>query len=111
MKHLFGALLGGVTAAAFAQRLLSGSSRLVIDVSSSEEFSAEHIPGARSLPLEQLEQQASSTIPDPATPLALYCRTGERARLAAARLRSLGYTHIESIGGMREAMQKLHQLL
>lgn len=111
MKHLFGALLGGVTAAAFAQRLLSGSSRLVIDVSSSEEFSAEHIPGARSLPLEQLEQQARNTIPDPATPLALYCRTGERARLAAARLRSLGYTHIESIGGMREAMQKLHQLL
>jgi hypothetical protein len=33
MKHLFGALLGGVTAAAFAHRLLNGSSRLVIDVS------------------------------------------------------------------------------
>ncbi|BBF87417.1 phage shock protein E precursor [Aquitalea magnusonii] len=112
MKHLFGALLGGVTAAAFAHRMLSGTtSRLVIDVGSSEEFSTEHIPGARSLPLEQLEQQVASTIPDPATPLTLYCRTGEKARLAAERLRSLGYTHIESVSGMREAMQKLHQLL
>jgi phage shock protein E len=111
MKHLFGALLGGVTAAAFAHRLLNSSSRLVIDVSSSEEFHAEHIPGARSLPLEQLEQQAASTIPTPETPFTLYCRTGERAKLAAARLRSLGYTHIESVSGMHEAMQKLHQLL
>jgi len=111
MKHLFGALLGGVTAAAFAQRLLKHQERLVIDVGSSEEFSAGHIPGARSLPLELLEQQAAHAIPNPATPLALYCRTGERARLAAARLRSLGYTQIESIGGIRETMQRLHQLL
>ena len=111
MKHLFAALLGGVSASAFAHRLVTLPNRLLIDVGSSDEYREQHIPGACSLPLELLEQQAQATIPDHHTPLSLYCRTGERARLAAERLRSLGYTHIESISAMRDTVRQLHQLL
>lgn len=77
-------LRGALEQMASAPDLLSEESResllakarrgdiIVIDVRPNEEFSAAHLPFARSMPLNELEQRLSELPPD--TPVVAYCR-------------------------------------
>ncbi|WP_293760401.1 rhodanese-like domain-containing protein [uncultured Aquitalea sp.] len=114
MQHLFGALLGGVTAARFAQNLNSpsvGRGKVLLDVGSPEQFQQDHLPGARPLPLALLVEQVEMLIPDKALPLMVYCRTGAAASEATATLRRMGYQQVECLGGMAEAAGRLPVML
>ncbi len=56
----------------------------LIDVRSSSEFAAGHIPGAVNLPMDQIEARLDDLRPD--VPLVLICQSGKRARMTAALL-------------------------
>lgn len=71
---------------------------VLLDVRSSDEFKAAHIPGAVSLPFDRIDEIAG-VVPDKETPLYIYCLRGARSARAARILRSKGYTKAESIGG------------
>lgn len=73
---------------------------LLIDVRSSGEFSSGHIAGAISLPLDRLQADISSIVPDKSTPLLLYCRSGARSGRACEILSSIGYRSVRNGGGI-----------
>jgi len=73
---------------------------ILLDVREADEFATGHIPNSVSLPLSEIDT-VETLIPDRGTPIFAYCLVGSRSRQAAARLRSLGYQKVESIGGIR----------
>jgi len=82
----------------------------IVDVRSPEEFSAGHIVGARSIPLDRIEGAdayevlcAAGVTPD--RPLYLACHAGLRARRAAEHLRAQGIAEVFLIEGGTQAWQ------
>ena len=73
---------------------------LLLDVRTPEEYAGGHIPGSRSLPLDDMVL-ATEHIPERDTPIFLYCLSGARSRQAAYILRQLGYTAVTNIGGIK----------
>jgi rhodanese-related sulfurtransferase len=55
------------------------------------------------IPYNQVEQQAAALPANRATPLAIYCRSGNMSAIAAPTLASLGYTHIVELRGGMDA--------
>ena len=71
------------------------------DVREEEEYDAGHAAGAELFPLCTIdEESAAERIPDPDTPVLLYCRSGARSFQAAMKLVSLGYTRVFDLGGL-----------
>jgi phage shock protein E len=52
---------------------LHDSSLTIVDVLPEVSYVEAHIPGALSLPLEQLASRARELLPDPAAEIAVYC--------------------------------------
>lgn len=73
---------------------------VLIDVRSSGEFNASHIDGAVSLPLDRFQRELPTAVPDPATPLLLYCLSGARSGTAEAIALQMGYRHARNGGGI-----------
>jgi rhodanese-related sulfurtransferase len=67
-------------------------------------FEAEHLPGARNLPLDDIEVLAHSLIPTLDTPIVTYCSgpTCANSKTAAAKLEVLGYTDVAAYEGGKE---------
>ncbi len=71
------------------------------DVREEEEYDAGHAEGAELFPLGTIdEESAAERIPDPDTPVLLYCRSGARSFQAALKLVELGYTRVYDLGGL-----------
>jgi len=67
------------------------------------EFAAGHARGAVHIGKGVIERDIEAKVPDPATPLVLYCGGGFRSALAADALQKMGYTNVVSMdGGWRE---------
>ena len=80
---------------------------LLVDVREESEWTAGHIPGAIHLGKGVIERDVETKIPDPTTPLVLYCGGGFRSALAADNLQKMGYTNVISMdGGMRGWKEK-----
>lgn len=73
-----------------------------VDVREDHEWSQGHAAGARHLGRGILERDAEKLIPEPATPIVLYCGGGFRSALSADNLQKMGYRNVFSVaGGMR----------
>jgi glyoxylase-like metal-dependent hydrolase (beta-lactamase superfamily II) len=84
-------------------RIERQDTRLVLlDVREKDAFEAAHIPGARHVPRGQLELRIDKELPDPTTPILAYCQFGMISTLAAATLKTMGYSHVVALdGGMK----------
>ncbi len=88
-------------------RQASGETFVLVDVREESEFANGHIPGALHLGKGVIERDVEAKIPDPATPLVLYCGGGFRSALAADALQKMGYTNVISMdGGWRAWTEK-----
>jgi len=105
---LFGALLiaGAACAGDDTTRPTAAQARTAydtgtqfVDVRTDAEWTDGHLKTALHLPLDQVESQASSVLPDKTAPLMLYCASGKRAQAAADELHQLGYTHVVAMTG------------
>jgi phage shock protein E len=81
-----------------ARRLQQGGT-LLIDVREAEEWAKERAEGAMHLSKGILEVKIEEKVPDPATPIVLYCGGGNRSALAAENLQRMGYTNVASLAG------------
>ena len=81
------------------RRLDDGEKFLLVDVREESEFAAGHLPGAVHLSKGVIERDVETKVPDPATPLVLYCGGGFRSALAADNLQKMGYTNVISMDG------------
>ena len=74
----------------------------LLDVRERDAYAAGHVPGARHLARGQLELLVDEVVPDPTTRLVVYCEFGKISTLAAATLRTMGYTRAVALdGGLR----------
>jgi len=83
-------------------KLDRGETFLLVDVREESEYAADHLPGAVHLGKGIIERDIENRVPDPATPLVLYCGGGFRSAMAADNLQKMGYTNVLSMqGGIR----------
>jgi rhodanese-related sulfurtransferase len=71
----------------------------LLDVREGEEYARGHLPGAVSLCKGILERDIEKVVPDPSTPIVLYCGGGFRSALAADNLQKMGYQKVASMWG------------
>jgi rhodanese-related sulfurtransferase len=74
---------------------------LVLDVGPSDAYTRGHVPGAGWLCRSRLESRIATAAPDRARPIVMTCPDGVASTLAAATLRTLGYTASVLDGGTR----------
>ena len=82
----------------------------IYDVRTKEEYSAGHIAGATLLPSNEI---ASGKHPDVAkdTPLAVYCRSGNRSAAATDSLKKAGFTNVTDLGGLSDVKDRGYKLV
>ena len=74
---------------------------VLLDVRTTQEYAYRRIPRSVNLPLQDLSR-ISDLVPDPATPLFVYCFSGGRSSQAVKQLKSMGYTAVTNIGGISD---------
>ena len=93
--------------AAVKARLASGEKFVLVDVREESEYAAGHAAEAVHIGKGVIERDIEAKVPDPATPLVLYCGGGFRSALAADALQKMGYTNVISMdGGWRAWTEK-----
>jgi rhodanese-related sulfurtransferase len=70
----------------------------VVDVRTDPEYAAGHIPGARHVPLAEIQSEAAGLDRD--RPLVVYCRSGERSGMAADAFAASGWDAHSIEGGL-----------
>jgi len=70
---------------------------VVIDVREPSEYKAGHVPYAKSLPRGLMEFKIAKLVPDKATPIVIYCKSGGRGSLATLRLTTMGYENVKNL--------------
>lgn len=71
------------------------------------EYDDGHVRGARWLGKGIIERDIETVVPDPDTPLYLYCGGGYRSALAADNLSRMGYSKVVSVEGGWRALETL----
>jgi len=77
----------------------SGSTMLLLDTRTEEEYIAAHLEGAIWVPRGKLEFEILKLTQDPDAKIILYCRTGTRASLACVSLQDMGYKNVFNLDG------------
>lgn len=90
-------LLATVEEATRPSQASGKSPRLIVDVRTPSEYAAGHIPGAVSIPIEQLRDRLDQLPRD--RPLVTYCQVGQRGYLATRALLQHGYDAANLSGG------------
>ncbi len=88
-----------ITLEEVAQRLKPEKDFLLIDVREESEWNVGHLPFAMHLSKGLIERDIETKIPDPSTPIILYCGGGYRSILAAQNIQKMGYTRVLSMSG------------
>lgn len=81
-------------------RMKSDENFILLDVRRADEFAMGHIPGAVNLPNEEIGKAEIPSLPDKNQTIYIYCRSGNRSKLAADKLLALGYTNLIEFGGI-----------
>jgi sulfur-carrier protein adenylyltransferase/sulfurtransferase len=80
-----------------------GEELLLVDVREPFEAELARIPGARLVPLGELELRLAELEPWRERPLVVHCHKGGRSRRACELLRSKGFTRVQNLEGGIEA--------
>ena len=73
----------------------------IYDVRTPEEYNASHVPTAELLPVTDIQQGKYPTVSKD-TPIAVYCRSGNRSAGATANLKAAGFTNVTDLGGLQD---------
>ena len=84
----------------------SGLAPVILDVRSEEEFRSGHVPGAVSIPFNEIRKRAESIPAGKNDAVVLYCGHGPRAWIAGTALKRLGFTRIEYLRGHMRGWRK-----
>lgn len=88
-----------------AVRLVNRERGIFLDVRAADKFREGSIAQARNLPLDQLDDQASSLPKE--RPIIVICDVGQQSGSAAGKLRKLGFEQAVSLkGGLRSWTQE-----
>ena len=79
--------------------LVDNGAAVVIDVRSAEEFAGGHVPGARNIPLDQLEARKAELDAQKGAALYLICEKGGRSASATQTLAAAGFVKPINVTG------------
>jgi rhodanese-related sulfurtransferase len=88
-----------VPVGAFEAAIRGGAVPIVVDVRTAEEFAQGHVPGARNIPVDQLEARLAELEPYKAGGVYVICQTGGRSARAASELSGHGFRAYNVLGG------------
>jgi hydroxyacylglutathione hydrolase len=71
----------------------------VLDVRRRGEYADGHVPGAQSIPLDELPHRVREVEAAHHTPLALVCASGYRSSIAGSLLMREGFTNVRNVTG------------
>lgn len=71
----------------------------LIDVREPGEYSQGHVPGSKNVPLSKIHI-IGNFVKDKNAPIFVYCLSGGRSSQAAAKLKQMGFTAVNNIGGI-----------
>ena len=93
--------LRGVSAldAAGVLRLLNDQDAVIVDVRDSSDYKEGHIPQARHIPFNLLQERLSEFAKTKDRPIVVYCRSGAIAQSACTLLKKNGFTDVHSLNG------------
>lgn len=81
---------------------------ILLDVRTEEEYRSGHISGSRNIPVGKIDN-AANLLHDKSAPIFVYCQSGNRSRQAVSKLRKMGYTTVENIGGIENYKGQLQR--
>mgnify|MGYP000073560162 CR=1 FL=1 len=86
-----------------AARLAAGTI-VLLDAQAPGWYEREHLPDAHRLDWDDLPASTRAAVPDPTTPVAVYCwnTTCTGSEIAAAELERLGYQHVHRYTGGKQ---------
>ena len=73
---------------------------IILDVRTIEEYDEGHIPNAICIPNETIDEDVINKLPNKDQLILIYCRSGNRSKQAANKLKNLGYTNLIEFGGI-----------
>lgn len=73
---------------------------IILDVRTIEEYNEGHIPNAICIPNETIGEDITNKLPNKEQLILIYCRSGNRSKQAANKLKNLGYTNLIEFGGI-----------
>jgi len=80
--------------------LKEDKSIIILDVRTYEEYISGHILGSILLPLDEMNETVLSVVTNKNIKIFVYCRSGNRSKIAAKELIELGYTNVYDLGGI-----------
>ena len=86
--------------AAEAKAMIDNEDLIILDVRTEEEFRQGYIDGAILIPDYELERLAAEKLPDKNATILIYCRSGNRSRIASHLLIKMGYQNVYDFGGI-----------
>ena len=75
---------------------------IILDVRTQEEYSQGHIPNAILIPHQSISDESKEILKDKEQLILVYCRSGNRSKVAAEALTELGYTNVVEFGGIND---------
>ena len=81
------------------KELIKDPSTIIVDVRSAWEYEANHIPGAKNIPLEEVPYKVEE-FKSFKSPVVLYCRSGNRSGMAVNILKQNGVADVYNGGGL-----------
>jgi rhodanese-related sulfurtransferase len=86
----------------------SGEKYVLLDVLSAESYASGHIPGAKSLPLQDMNVDAAAKVLNMTDPVVVYCGSFKcpASTKAAKALSGMGYKVLDYKGGLKEWQEK-----
>lgn len=73
---------------------------IIIDVRTIEEYGEGHLEDSNLLPVDSLESEVVTKFPDKTAVYLVYCRSGNRSKIAVNIMVELGYSEVYDIGGI-----------
>jgi rhodanese-related sulfurtransferase len=95
-----------IAPAELAERVGTPAAPLILDVRSSNEYAAGHVPEAINIPHTELAGRLSELGVDKSDEVVVYCLVGKRAALAEQVLAEAGYTGVRHLEGQMRAWQQ-----
>lgn len=73
---------------------------IILDVRTVSEYNDGHIPNAICIPNETINGDIIDKLPNKEQLILIYCRSGNRSKQSAEKLKKLGYTNLVEFGGI-----------
>ncbi|MEX3582577.1 MAG: rhodanese-like domain-containing protein [Burkholderia sp.] len=98
---------GGGLSSAEATQLINRRNAIVIDLRSSTEYAAGHLPSARSVEYAELASKLGQVAKNKSASVLLVCQNGQQSNKAAKAVREAGYGEVYVLQGGVAEWQKV----